>query len=134
MLQVGDKLPDVTLFESSPGDKVKLTDVFAGACLLSARAMGWCSADRHSHVRVHAAVHQAWLLWHQLRGSAVSCRPRTDTQHFVASSSQCLRCACAGKKGVLFGVPGAYTPGCSKVSGASKPDPCWHVLPVPQPL
>jgi len=48
MVKVGDKLPDVTLFESSPGDKVKLTDVFAG------------------------------------------------------------------KKGVLFGVPGAYTPGCSK--------------------
>ena len=37
--QVGDKLPDVTLFESSPGDKVKLTDVFAGACLLTSYHM-----------------------------------------------------------------------------------------------
>jgi hypothetical protein len=30
-VQVGDKLPDVTLFESNPGDKVKLTEVFSGA-------------------------------------------------------------------------------------------------------
>ena len=47
-MQAGDALPDVTLFENSPGEKVNLRDLFAG------------------------------------------------------------------KKGILFGVPGAFTPGCSK--------------------
>ena len=49
-LQVGDKLPEITLFEGAPDGAVKLTDLFAG------------------------------------------------------------------KKGVLFAVPGAFTPGCSKVN------------------
>lgn len=49
-LQPGSALPDVTLYEGSPDDKVTLTSLFQG------------------------------------------------------------------KKGILFGVPGAYTPGCSKVN------------------
>ena len=49
LLQVGDKLPNVDLFEGSPGSKVNAAELFAG------------------------------------------------------------------KKGVLFAVPGAFTPGCSKV-------------------
>lgn len=49
-LQPGSALPDVTLYEGSPDDKVTLTKLFQG------------------------------------------------------------------KKGILFGVPGAYTPGCSKVN------------------
>lgn len=48
-VQVGDKLPEITVFEAAPDGAVNVTDIFKG------------------------------------------------------------------KKGVLFGVPGAFTPGCSKV-------------------
>ena len=61
MLQVGDSLPSVTLFEGTPNDKVDLSQVFAN------------------------------------------------------------------KKGVVFAVPGAFTPGCSKV-GASKSKVCVKII------
>ena len=51
VLQPGDKLPSVPVFESTPANKVNLAELFAGT-----------------------------------------------------------------KKGVIFAVPGAFTPGCSKVS------------------
>lgn len=90
-MQAGDKLPDVQLDELTEAGPTKVSG--CSVCYLI-HQLG-CALLPAFPTPVHASQLGPALALHS---------PQVSLKELFA-----------GKKGILFGVPGAYTPGCSKV-------------------